>query len=678
MRARAAAAPAPRPADTLARVRKPTPVAVLSLTLVAGCSSEAVPVPGSRGPEVEALYQAPEASALTPFPSDRYTVVDPATVTGLRVDIGAHNTADPIVLAYPATVAQLDELDGFSTTGGIIAGFSGPVDMHGLAPYPDADPPDTTPLRDASAYTEAGSPLMLVDVDPASPERGRAVGLLPRYWAQPANVDFAESDFTVVAQPAQPLRPATRYLFVITSALRGEGGEALARSPDSDALIDGDAEGAYGAEVREALGVLEAELGVSQSEVRLASTFTTQSVVEELAGMAARARAEPPPALLEPFTVETPLGPDGRVRFRAVYATPEYRRPKPDGKWLVEEGLPVAQAEVGLELFLAFSDGTHSGPRPLVIYAHGLGGDKDGCWGTAERLADLDAAVIAIDSPEHGARSDEPGSEVASIFGFFGIDPSTQDFDIARARDSFRQMSSDQLELVRFIGTLADLDVLPPGAPDGVPDLDISRILYIGHSFGSVQGPTVFALAPEITQAVWNVGGDGMMTIIRDSSTFSLLVEALAPPGTSAPALGRFFAATQAIVDRGDPLNFARYGTLEPLPGVPGWKPRDVLLQEVEGDHIVPNSSTEALARAAGLALADAVRPVSGMVQESAPLTGNLESGATGVLYQFARMNGDAPANHGELIFSDEARAQYVGFFSSGLSAAHATVSPVR
>jgi hypothetical protein len=637
-----------------------------------------VPVPGARGAEVQALYGPPEASALTPFPSNRYAVSDAATITGLRVDIGAHNTIDPIVLAYPATVAQLDALDGFSTTGGIIAGFSGPMDMQGLAPYPDADPPDTTPLRDAATYTEPGSPILLVDVDPASAERGRAIGLLPRYWAQPANVDFAESDFTVVAQPAEPLRPATRYLFVVTSALRGEGGEALVRSPETDALVDGDAEGAYGAEVREALGVLEAKVGVPRGEVRLASTFTTQSVVEELAGMATRARTQPAPALLEPFTVETPPGADGRVRFRAVYATPEYRRASPDGKWLVEDGLPVAQAEVGLELFLAFADGTHSGPRPVVIYAHGLGGDKDGCWGTAERLKEIDAAVIAIDSPEHGSRSDGSGSEVASIFGFFGIDPDTQDFDIGRARDSFRQMGSDQLELVRFIGTLGDLDLLPAGAPDGVPDLDVSRILYIGHSFGSVQGPTVFALAPEITQAVWNVGGDGMMTLIRDSQTFSLLVEALAPPGTSMPALGRFFAATQAIVDRGDPLNFARYGTLEPLPGARDWKARDVLLQEVVDDHIVPNSSTEALARAAGLTLADAVRPVSGMAQASAPLQGNLQSGATGVLYQFARMNGDAPANHGELIFSDEARAQYVGFFSSGLSAAHATVSPVQ
>src|SRR5262249_49787300 len=155
---------------------------------------------------------------------------------------------------------------------------------------------------------------------------------------------------------------------------------------------------------------------------------------------------------------------------------------------------------------------------------------------------------------------------IQATFSFFGVDPNTQSFDIARARDNFRQMTSDQLELVRFIGTLGSLDLLPVGAPDGVPDLDVSRILYIGHSFGSVQGPAIFALAPEITQATWNVGGDGLMTLLRDSGTFGLLVNALKPPHTADGAMGRFFATTQAIVDPGDPLNFARFASLEATP----------------------------------------------------------------------------------------------------------------
>lgn len=77
------------------------------------------------------------------------------------------------------------------------------------------------------------------------------------------------------------------------------------------------------------------------------------------------------------------------------------------------------------------------------------------------------------------------------------------------------------------------------------------------------------------------------MTLLRDSATFGILVDSFRPDGTPDGALGRFFAATQAIVEPGDPLSYARFGTLEALPGVPGWEPRDVLLQEVVNNSIV-------------------------------------------------------------------------------------------
>jgi pimeloyl-ACP methyl ester carboxylesterase len=395
--------------------------------------------------------------------------------------------------------------------------------------------------------------------------------------------------------------------------------------------------------------------------------------------MAKARRDAPAPVAADAWTVETPVtAPDVRVRFVATYPAPEFRKPKPDGKWELDaSGAPVSQKVENLETFLAFSDSTKGGPRPVVIFGHGLGGDKDGCWGTAERLAQIHpqgVAVFAIDSPEHGSRGDGSSNLIQSVYGFFGIDPNSTDFDIARARDNFRQMAADQLELVRFIGALGTLDLLPVGAPDGQPDLDVSRILYIGHSFGAVQGPTIFALAPEITQANWNVGGAGLMMLLRDSGTFSLVVKSLAPPGTSFGAVARFMAMTQAIVDPGDPLNFARYATLEPLEGVFGWAARDVLLQEVVDDTIVPNSTTEALARAAGLEVLNPVQPPSGTNEVSAPVSGNLATGGTGVICQFDTINGGKNAVHGDLIFSPEGQAQYVEFFKTGLAAAHATV----
>ena len=93
-------------------------------------------------------------------------------------------------------------------------------------------------------------------------------------------------------------------------------------------------------------------------------------------------------------------------------------------------------------------------------------------------------------------------------------------------------------------------------------------------------------------------------------------------------------------------------------------------------DSIVPNSTSESLARAAGLVHLNPLRKVSGLASAEAPLTGGGPGGATGAFVQFDKVNGDQIASHGELIFTEEARAQYVTFFASGLGAAHATVEP--
>lgn len=638
-----------------------------------GCSTveSVAPLP----PSIEALYGPAAQTALTPYPSDRYTVPDPGTKTGLRVHLDAMATGDPAIALQPLVASELSEMDGFSTVGGVVVSFSGPIDVRGIVTDELSDPPILDPVRDTSAYTKKDSPFLLVDVDPASPERGQARGIVPRWWAQAKDDYYKTDEFTLVAQPATPLLPGTRYLFVVTDRLKAKTGGKVTRSSDMEALLRGESQGAYAAELAAALAELQKSSSAPSGGVVLATVFTTATVLDETLAMAKAARSSPPPPVIAPWTVETPMtAPDPRIRFRTVFTAPEFRRPLPVGTWQIQDGAPVLQKEVGLEVFLAFSDGTKSGPRPVVIFQHGLGGDKDGCWGTAERLSALGAAVIAIDSPEHGARSTDPGNPVKATFSFFGVDPDTQTFDIARARDNFRQMASDQLTLVRLIDALGALDLLPAGAPDGIPDLDVSRILYIGHSFGSVQGPAIFALAPEIRHATWNVGGDGLMALLRDSGLFSILVNTLKPPYTADGAMGRFFAVAQGIVDPGDPLNFARFASRAPTPGVPGWLPRDVLLQEVVDDGIVPNSTSEALARAAGLEQVNVIRKISGLSSAGPPFTGNLPSGATGAIAQFDTMNNGEPAEHGGLIFSPEAQAQYVEFFRSGLTGPHATV----
>lgn len=635
---------------------------------LAACAAGCEDAPPALPKGVIAIYDAPDKTILTPYPSDRYTVAA-ATATKLRLDIQHSGSADLVSApASAATAAELDQMDGFSTTGGVIVAFDGPIDLASLE------------RTDAQDFTVPGSPLWLIDVDDTSPDRGKAIGIVPRWWETPKDDFYLTAEYTLLAQPAAPLRPRTRYMLVVTDALKARDGGDVHRSPMMDDLLTGRASSAYAEEVTAALDTLVG-VGVLKDDVVLATVFTTASVRDGLASIASQNRASAPPALLEPWTVLTPPDASGKIVYRGAYAAPEWRTPLPDGRFVLDaEGAPVAQNIASLEVFMAVSDAKTSTKRIPVIFGHGLGGDKDGVSGTAERLASLNVAVFGIDSPWHGSRAeggDSSGSSGTAIFRFFGIDLQDATFVLGRARDNFRQMASDQLELVRLIQSLSTQDILPEGAPDGVPDLDVSRILYIGHSFGSVQGPTVFALAPELHAAVWNVGGSNMTMLLRDSNTFSLLVNGFRPPATPDGAVARFFAIAQGIIDPGDSLNYARFAGLEPFdPSATPFQPRDVLLQEVIEDAIVPNSTSEMLARAAGLENANAIQHISGVADVSAPVVANLPTGATGVISQFDVIEGSVPATHGELIFSPEGQAQYVEFFRSALEEGRARVLP--
>lgn len=251
---------------------------LLAVTLaftLSGCYVDDIAsLPAPVPPSIEALYGPAATTILSPFPSDRYTVGDPGTHTGLRVNLGVGTTADPMILMYSGVAAELSEMDGFSTSGGVIAGFSGPIDLRGIIHDPDADPPIVEPARDAYDYASKDAPFFLLDVDPKSPEHGAARGLVPRWWAQAKDVDVPLDDYTLVAQPAVPLRPGTRYLFGVTRRLKAADGGEIGRSADTDKLLRGQLFDGYGLEVSTALAEMEASLGVPREDLVLATAFT--------------------------------------------------------------------------------------------------------------------------------------------------------------------------------------------------------------------------------------------------------------------------------------------------------------------------------------------------------------------------------------------------------------------
>lgn len=631
--------------------------ALLLPLFLAGCSNEptSTDTPPRPAPATRVLYGPAASTKLTPFPSNRYTRADASSPTGRRVLVTPETTGDAVTALYPSIIAQLNEQDGFSVSGGITVHFSGPIDP-------------TLVERKIEDYLGAGAPLRLIDVDPSSPQRGTSRGLVLRYY--PDEMADGQGESILIAQPSTPLRPRTTYLFVVTDDVEDAAGAAVGASEDMARLLDGEPPGEYERALRDALDPLVESKMLDPEHIALASLFTTESVHEQTFAMASALRASAPPALegdLELVKIADGEG-DRRIAFRGRFTAPEWRSAS-DGRWHIgADGAPVVEADASLEFLIVFSDREVSGPRPVVVFAHGLTSSKDVTWDAAGWLADQGVVVIGIDAPLHGSRAGDgtKGNTLATAFGFFAVDIEAKTFDLTRGRDNFRQMSSDQLQLVRALrGPLGKLDLLPVAAPDGVPDLDPDRIAYLGTSFGSVVGPTALALAPELKGAVLNVGGGGLTTLVFNAPAFQLVLPALFEKGTAQGDMARIFSAAQGLYDPGDPINYAGFVTLAAPPGQSDWSPRCVLVQEVMNDTLVANAATSLLARTMGLTLvAPALSEIDGVPVAPAPFSGNLANGATGGLFQFDKADGK-PANHGSLVHSSEGKAQHGAFLKA-------------
>ncbi len=151
---------------------------------------------------------------------------------------------------------------------------------------------------------------------------------------------------------------------------------------------------------------------------------------------------------------------------------------------------------------------------PVVIYGHGITGNRLAALAVADTLASIGYATVAIDHPLHGVSPDAAPSQApfwientpfapianertfdsdllnntTNQFGPDGlIDPSgfiTIPAGIANllgGRDTFRQGSID-LSVVAVSISSMDVDL------DGQPDLNAANMAYVGESWGSMYG----------------------------------------------------------------------------------------------------------------------------------------------------------------------------------------------
>jgi hypothetical protein len=272
-----------------------------------------------------------------------------------------------------------------------------------------------------------------------------------------------------------------------------------------------------------------------------------------------------------------------------------------------------------------------AGGWPVVIFQHGINGQKEQVAAVAGTLTAKGFAVVAIDLPLHGALA-FPGHTASSLWG--------QDFMSVgaplAARSNIQQaaFNLNRLELVlatpSFNPAFASLGFAPLGANAPNPAI---KPKYLSLSLGSIVG--AYYLAGNITlnptagqppytqtslngemKGLFSVPGGRIAYLLQESPAFGPSLDAgLAAKGIAkgTPTYQQFFLLTQAVLDPVDPATMTT-----PLPNLqstdllPSRLSGRLLVQEAtstsfdatgaptNGDLVIPNSSTRYFGNALG------------------------------------------------------------------------------
>jgi len=565
--------------------------------------------------------------------------------------------------------AMARRLDGFATNGASYVRFSEPVDASSLPSTPEASIDDR-----ASVF--------LVDVDPASPELGARHPLVlhyqeceTRYW--PAH--------TVAVRPVYglPLASGRRYALVVTDRVRPAGGGAFVRDADFEALLRGTGDAAvtgaaatYG-DVFTVLG----DHGVAMDEVLAVSVFTTQDAIGELIAIRDWMIAEyPAPALVEGSVRAVRAAPaltelTGHYGPSPIFQEGELPYTSAGGALEADEdGVPTVHGEFDARFSLTVPT-SEMPPEgyPIVLYAHGTGGDHRSFVSdnTGSILATRGIAAMGVDQIHHGERNPR------------GTDPSTLFFNFVNpdaARDNNRQSALDVVQQARLIASLTfPTELIERG---GMPvRFDASRVFFMGHSQGGLNGPIFLAIDDAARGGVLSAAS-GVLTpsLIHKLEPLpipQLVATLLSLPGDSweeAFALESFTeehpiaTLLQTWIEAADGSNYAHLIARAPRVGPDGvaFLPKSVLMTEGLMDEYTPPASIEALAGAMGAPLVAPVhQPVDGLrllglEVFTAPATANVAGGmATMGLLQFPE------DGHFAVFDNDAASAQAFGFLES-------------
>jgi len=229
---------------------------------------------------------------------------------------------------------------------------------------------------------------------------------------------------------------------------------------------------------------------------------------------------------------------------------------------------------------------------PVVIFQHGITGNRTNLLPISESLAKICYAAVAIDLPLHGITDPnnplymKTNNSINLSERTFNLD-ADQDGNIDESgahyinlsslltsRDNLRQSTSDFIALQNALRTAIGVK------------FDATKVSYVGHSLGTM-APFGFLAHRKLDAVVLANPGGGIAELLNNSPSFGPLIEAgLAAKGIEkgSPEYSSFMLATQTIIDDADPINYANKVVAN----------QKMLSFEVIDDQVIPNSVSTA------------------------------------------------------------------------------------
>lgn len=565
------------------------------------------------------VYDPEGADDIQLWPDARYERADAESPTGVRLYVSDARWVRRLPAPVTAVVAGLERASGFATLGGAFFTFDGKLE--GL--------PETL----GDSLTNEG--YVFYDLDAEPPAR------------VPYLASYSDRETSVILQPALPLALGHRYLVAVTTAARDEEGSCAAPAALTAALLSEpeDARSEVAARWHEALAAVE----LDPAEVSAMTVFTVHEDTADFAAIAADIN-----------TRELAWDNDAAIceerelwrRCDLYYDAYDYRAE--EFGFTLE---PQGTHRVPVRVWLPLDD---SVPATPIIFGHGANTTRNLGAEVADELAPLGFAIIAQDALEHGDHPYRTGDDPDDDFiRMMGVDLTAFTIDPAVLEQNFNQSVLEWTQLTELVRRDGDLD-----GEDG-PEVDGTRIAYLGFSLGGMLGTGVAALSDDVEAALVSIAGGQLLTFLTGNPQVVEYRPALALLAGGEDPLDRFLVAAQSSVDAGDP---ALWGAHVLHDRVFGERIPHILMPTTLHDEIVAPPAANALARAYGLDHGRPVyEPVTLLEPIDLPVAGNRD-GTTAVFVQFDTATRDGETiepEHGDLPRTDEATEQMVHFFET-------------